>query len=252
MISDGLQASLVDVSSSFATLAVMGPQSRDLLASLSDHDLSNEGFPFGSCREITVGGTPVRALRVTYVGELGWELHVATEFALTLFHRISAAGQSHGLVNAGYRAIESLRLEKGYRAWGTDIGPDYTPLEAGLGWAVKLQSDVDFVGRQALVAQIRDPLSRRLALFTVDNPNVILLGRESIYRDDEPVGWLSSGGWGYTVETNIGYGYVRHAEGVTDEYLFAGEYELEVATKRIPCTIHRKALYDPDMHRVTA
>ncbi len=251
-IPDGLQASLLDVTSSLATLSVMGPRSRDLLSELSDDDLSNEGFPFGTCRQITVGGTPVRALRVTYVGELGWELHVATEFALTLYRRLSVAGQAFGLANAGYRAIESLRLEKGYRAWGSDIGPDYTPLEAGLGWAVKLKHDVDFMGRQALVAQGDSPLSRRFASFTVDDPNVILLGRESIYRNDEPVGWLSSGGWGYTVEKNIGYGYVRHTEGVTDEYLLGGEYELEVATERVPCTIRRGALYDPHMDRVRA
>ena len=251
-IPDGLDARLIDVTSSFATLAVMGPQSRELLTKLSDDDLSNDGFPFGTCREITVGGTPVRALRVTYVGELGWELHVPTEFALTLFRRLSATGEAYGLANAGYRAIESLRLEKGYRAWGSDIGPDYTPFEAGLGWAVKLKHDVDFIGRQALTSGGSAALTRRMASFTVDDPNVVLLGRESIYRNGEPVGWLSSGGWGYTVEKNIGYGYVRSSEGVTDEYLSGGEYELEVATERIPCTIHREVLYDPTMNRVRA
>jgi 4-methylaminobutanoate oxidase (formaldehyde-forming) len=251
-IPDGLDASLVDVTSSFATLAVMGPQSRELLSKLSDDDLSNDGFPFGTWREITVGETPVRALRVTYVGELGWELHVPTEFALTLFRRLSAAGGPHGLVNAGYRAIESLRLEKGYRAWGSDIGPDYTPFEAGLGWAVKLKRDVDFIGRQALVSQGSAPLTRRMASFTIDDEKVILLSRESIFRNDELVGWLSSGGWGYTVEQNIGYGYVRNSDGVTDDYLLGGEYSLEVATVRVPCTIHTEVLYDPTMARIKA
>ena len=249
-IPDGLDARLFDVTSSFAALSVMGPKSRELLSKLSDDNLSNDGFPFGSCRDITVGGTPVRALRVTYVGELGWELHVATELALTLFQRLSATGRAYGLANAGYRAIESLRLEKGYLAWGSDIGPDYTPFEAGLGWAVKLKRDVDFVGRQALTALGSGPLTRRMTTFTVDDPSVVLLGRESIYRNDEPVGWLSSGGWGYTVETNIGYGYVRNSDGVTDEYLSGGEYSLEVATERIPCTIHRDVLYDSNMSRV--
>lgn len=251
-IPDGLHASLIDVTSSFATLAVMGPDSRDLLSELSDDELTNASFPFGTCRQITVGGIPVRALRLTYVGELGWELHVATELALTLYRRIQSTGRALGLTNAGYRAIESLRLEKGYRAWGSDIGPDYTPLEAGLGWAVKLKRDVDFIGRQALVDQLAVPLRRRLATFTVDDPNVILLRRESIYRNNELVGWLASAGWGYTVEKNIGYGYVRNAEGVTNEYLLGGEFELEVASKRVPCTITLEALYDPNMDRVRA
>jgi 4-methylaminobutanoate oxidase (formaldehyde-forming) len=167
-----------------------------------------------------------------------------------VYARLREAGADLGLANAGYRAIETLRLEKGYRAWGSDIGPDYTPLEAGLGWAVKLTSNLPFLGREALTAQAAGPLEKRLACFTVADPGVVLLGRETIYRDGARVGWLTSGGWGYTVEKNIGYGYVRNADGVDDDYLFGGCYELEVAGEPVPCEIETGALYDPAMERV--
>ena len=242
-------ASLVDVSSAYATLALMGPRARAVLAKLSNADLSNATFPFAHAREIMVASAPVRALRVTYVGELGWELHVPTEYALHVYQALMEAGAEHGIVNAGYRAIESLRLEKGYRAWGADIGPDATPLEAGLGWAVKLATSQAFLGKEALAAQAPKPLAKRLACFTVADPAATLLGRESIYRDGALVGWLTSGGWGYTVGKGIGYGYVRNAAGVSDGYLLSGSYELEVASERVPAELHLAPLYDPEARR---
>ena len=245
----GLGASLVDVTSAYAVLSLMGPRARDILGGATDDDLSDAAIPFATWRDITIGGAPVRALRITYVGELGWELHVPSEHALAVYRRVVAAGERHGLLDAGYRAIESLRLEKGYRAWGSDIGPDHTPLEAGLGWAVKLKTNADFQGREALVAQQGAPLKKRLACFTVDDPGVVLLGRETIYRDGERVGWLTSAGWGYTVARNIGYGYVRRAKGVDDDFLASGSYELEVATDRVPCQFQPEPLYDPKMER---
>ena len=251
-IPDDCQASLVDVTSAYATLSLMGPRARDLLSRVTDADLSNEGFPFASVRTIDIAGAAVTALRITYVGELGWELHVPSEHAPAVYGRLREAGADLGLANAGYRAIETLRLEKGYRAWGSDIGPDYTPLEAGLGWAVKLKSNLPFLGREALSTQAAQPLEKRLACFTVADPGVVLLGRETIYRDGARVGWLTSAGWGYTVEKNIGYGYVRNAEGVDDDYLFGGRYDLEVAGEPVPCEIHGQALYDPAMERVKA
>ena len=229
----------------------MGPRSREILQALTSADLSNVAFPFATSQEIGIAGAPVIALRVTYVGELGWELHVPCEFAINLFEALVGEGASHGLRPAGYRAIESLRLEKGYRAWGADIGPDHTPLEAGLGWAVKLKSNVAFLGREALQAQAEAPLTKRLAGFTAD-PEVVLLGRETIYRDGERVGWLSSGGYGHTVGKSIGYGYVRNREGVDRDYLLSGRYELEVATERVPCEIALQPLYDPQAARVKA
>jgi len=249
-IGNGADARVVDVTSQHAVLSLMGPCARDVLSALSGDDVSNEAFPFASVREICVAGAPMLAIRLTYVGELGFELHVPAEFALTVYDALMRAGEPHGIANAGYRAIESLRLEKGYRAWGADITPDHTPLEAALGWAVKLRKNVDFLGREALLAQREQPLAKRMACFTVDDPDVVLLGRETIYRDGERVGWLTSGGWGYTVAKGIGYGYVRNRPGVDREYLESGSYELGVASERVPCTLRLEPLYDPEMKRI--
>ncbi len=249
-IPEGLDARLSDVTSSNAVLAVMGPRARDVLQTLTEHDLSNAGFPFGRVKRITLANAPMLALRVTYVGELGWELHIPVEFAASVYDALMAAGQPHGIANAGYRAIESLRLEKGYRAWGGEIGPDHSPLVAGLGWAVKLKSNRPFQGRAALEAQAAKKLPRLLAGFTAD-PSVVLLGRETIYRDGKRVGWLTSGGYGYTVGRSIGYGYVRDPQnGVDRSTVLSGRYELEVATKRVPAEVFLDPLYDPAMTRI--
>ena len=246
----GLDARLSDVTDANSVLALMGPASRTVLSAVTGDDVSNEAVPFGAVQQVDIAGMPVTALRVTYVGELGWELHMPVARAPDVYDRLMAAGAAHGIVNAGYRAIESLRLEKGYRAWGADIGPDYTPVEAGLGWAVKLKSNVPFLGREAILAQRESGVNKMLAGFTVADPHVVLLGRETIYRNGRRVGWLTSGGWGYTVERNIGYGYVRDGKGVDAEHVMSGEYELEVATERVPCEVFMGPLYDPKMERV--
>lgn len=167
-----------------------------------------------------------------------------------IYKAIMDAGRPLGIRNAGYRAIESLRLEKGYRVWSSDLTPDSTPMEAGLGWAVKLSSDIPFKGKDALKKIQQQPLTKRLVGFTVKDPEVILMGRETIYRDGERVGYLTSGGWGYTVEANIGYGYVRNASGVNVDFLKSGSYELEIACERVPCEIQLGPLYDPGMARI--
>ena len=238
-----------DVTSAWAVLSLMGPNARDVLQKVVCTDISNAAFPFATMQELDISGIHVRALRVSYVGEMGWELHIPIECIATVYKALFQAGSPYTIVNAGYRAIESLRLEKGYRAWGIDINSDYTPLEAGLGWAVALKSDKDFIGREALLAQ-RQQLTKSFACFTVDDGNEILLGRETIYRNGERVGWLSSAGWGYTLETNIGYGYVRNPNGVNKNYLLSGSFELEIASKRTPCEIHLQPLYDPTMERM--
>ena len=242
-------AQLVDVTSAYAVLSLFGPKARDILSSVTRDDVSDAALPFGTARTIGIAGCPVRAMRITYVGELGWELHLPVEYATSVYDALHAAGAPHGLRNAGYRAIETLRLEKGYRAWGSDIGPDYTPVEAGLGFAVKTGKNTDFRGRSAIMAQKADGVKRMLATFTTA-PDVILLGRETIYRNDERVGYLSSAGYGHTIGSPIGMGYVRHPDGVDRAFVLDGKYELEVAGTRVPATVHMAPLYDPGMARI--
>ncbi|MEM6891595.1 MAG: FAD-dependent oxidoreductase [Pseudomonadota bacterium] len=244
-----LNAQLVDVTSGYAVLSLFGPKARDILQSVTHANVSNDAFPFAAMRRIGIAGCPVMALRITYVGELGWELHLPTEYAASVFDALHEAGANYGLRNAGYRAIETLRLEKGYRAWGSDIGPDHTPLEAGLGWAVKLDSNIDFKGRGAVLAQRNEGVSKMLATFTAPG-DVILSGRETIYRDGERCGWLSSGGFGHSLGRSIGMGYVRNPSGVTKEYVLSGNYELEVASHRVSAEVSVSPLVDPQMTRV--
>ena len=204
-------------------------------------------------QEIYVAGAPVRAMRITFVGELGWELHIPTDYMITVYDALKAAGAAHGLLDAGYRAIDSLRLEKGYRVWAADIGPDFNPLEAGLGFAVALDKPTPFIGQDAVCKQQEQPLTRRLVTFTIeDDPEVQLWGRETILRNGERVGWLASGGFGHTVGRSIGMGYVRNPAGVSDDYLAGGTYSLEVATREVPAELHLRPLYDPGNVRVRA
>ncbi len=240
---------LVDVTSAYSVLALMGPSARDVLAQVTHADLSSAAFPFGTWREIDLAGALVRALRVTYVGELGWELHLPVESALVVYERLMEAGRQHGIANAGYRAIESLRLEKGYRAWGSDIGPDHSPFEAGLAWAVKLAKG-PFLGRDALLAQQSQPLKKRLACFTVDDPGVVLLGRETIYRDGAARGMAVQCGLGLYRRQEHRIRLRAHADGVDDAMLTSGSYQLEVASERVACRLHLGALYDHRAERV--
>jgi 4-methylaminobutanoate oxidase (formaldehyde-forming) len=169
-----------------------------------------------------------------------------------VFDALMAAGEPLGLKPTGYRAIESLRLEKGYRAWGSDITPNDSPFEAGLGWAVKLKHNMDFMGRAAAERAASMPLKKRMAGFTVEDPAITLLGRETILRDGEFAGYLSSGGFGYTIGKPVGYGYLRRADGVSEDWIAAGAYELVVAGERIPATVHLAPLHDPEGARVKA
>ncbi|MEM1298511.1 MAG: FAD-dependent oxidoreductase [Pseudomonadota bacterium] len=248
-IPPGLNAHLTDVTSSNAVLSLFGPKAREILSACTSDDVSNEAIPFSQWRTVHIAGAPVMALRITYLGELGWELHLPIEFAQSVYETLRHAGAPLGMVNAGYRAIETLRLEKGYRAWGADIGPDQTPLEAGLGWAVKLKTNTDFRGRAVIEDQKAQGLTRMLATFTAD-PDVILLGRETIYRNGERCGYLSSGGYGHTIGRSIGMGYVKQPDGIDADHVLSGTYELEVATERIPAEVTLSPLYDPGMARI--
>jgi glycine cleavage system aminomethyltransferase T/glycine/D-amino acid oxidase-like deaminating enzyme len=196
-----------DITSRFACLGLWGPAAREILQPLTQADLGNEAFPYMRAREITVGPVPCLALRVTYVGELGWELYCPMEFGLRLWDTIWEAGRDSGLVAGGYKAIDSLRLEKGYRVWGADITPDETPYEAGLDFAVKLDKG-DFVGRDALLATRDRPLERKLACLVLQDPRSVALGSEPVRIDGEIVGRVTSGGYGYTVERSIAYAYL--------------------------------------------
>ena len=251
-IPEGMDARVIDVTSANSVLALMGPRAREILQSCCDDDLSNAAFPFMTSREIRLAGAPVLAIRVTYVGELGWELHIPVDFAVSVYDALVCAGAPFGLVDAGYRAIESLRLEKGYRAWGADIGPDHTPPMAGLGWAVKIKSGAPFQGSDALIKAGADRLPRLLAGFAVDDREIALLGRETIYRNGLRVGWLSSGGYGYSSGKAIGYGYVRNSDGVDPAFVLSGEYQLEIAGERRPATVSLSPFYDPKGERIRA
>lgn len=248
----GLNVKLVDVTEQYGTLSLMGPLSRAIIQKTTYGDFSREHFKFGDVKTIGLKGHPVRALRVTYVGELGFELHVPIQALGDVYDALMRAGEPMGLKLAGYRAIESLRLEKGYRAWGADITPNDTPLDAGLGWAVKLKANIDFIGRAALESKSQKPLQKMLVGFTTEREDVVLVGRETILRDGKFAGYLTSGGYGYTVERPIGYGYVRNAEGVSDQYVMAGSYELVVAQERVKATAHLKPIYDPNNEKIKA
>jgi len=248
----GARVDIADVTEAWGTLSLMGPRARDVLAAATTADVSNEAFPFGHVREIVVAGVRLRALRITYVGELGWELHVPLDDTGQVFDALMAAGAAFGIKPVGYRALESLRLEKGYRAWSSDITPNDTPFEAGLGWAVKMRSNTPFLGRAALTAAAEKPLAKRLVGFTLDDPAVVLVGRETILRNGETVGYLTSGGFGYTLNKPVGYGYVRNAAGVSDDFLLSARYELVVAGDVFPAAIGLQPFYDPGNTRVKA
>lgn len=245
-----LDAELVDITQDYGTLSLFGPDARRVLETVTNDDVSHAGFPFGTVKEITIAGHKVRAFRITYVGELGWELHMPIAATGEAFDALFAAGKKYGIAPAGYRAIESLRLEKGYRAWGSDITPNDNPFEAGLGWAVKLKTNQPFLGRDAMERAKAQPLTKRLACFTLDDPEIVLVGRETILRNGEPVGYLTSGGFGYTLNQPIGYGYIKNPDGVSLQYIEDGEYELEVACERHRAKVHMKPLYDPAMDRI--
>ena len=251
-ISEDAHAFLTDVTSAYAVLGVMGPRARELLTRVTDADLSNEAFPYLTSREVAVGYATVRATRITYVGELGWELYVPTEFMPSVYDTIVGEGDGLGLRHAGFHAMDTLRSEKAYRGWGHDITDQDTPVEAGLSFAVAFDKDVDFIGKDAVLRQRESGVDRRLAVFTLDDPEPLLLGDEPIYRDGSLVGRITSGTYGHTLGRSVGMGYVESDGGVDSAYVRAGEYEIELMTQRYPATASLRAPYDPKGERVRA
>jgi 4-methylaminobutanoate oxidase (formaldehyde-forming) len=232
----------------------MGPRSRELLGLLSRSDLSDEAFPFGSSREIDLGYATVRATRITYVGELGWELYVPAEFAVGAYEDLMNAGADLGLANAGYYAIESLRLEKAYRAFGRELTPDYNPAEAGLLFACKLKTGLGFLGREA-VAQARaaGPRRRLVSLVLADaDPAAMIWGGELVLRNDVAVGQVTSGAWGETLGGCVGLAYIRHPDGrvLTPDVIRTGDYQVNVGGRLYPATIHLRPPFDPAGDRI--
>lgn len=247
-IPEGARCVALDVTSGEACLAVMGPRARDVLQALTTADLANAAFPFGAARDIELGMAIVRAHRITYVGELGFELYMPTEFARGVFEAIMAEGAKHGLRLAGLHAMDSLRLEKAYRHFGHDIGDEDHVLEAGLGFAVKTgkakSAFGDFIGRDAVLRKREVGLARRLLQFKLSDPEPLLYHTEPIIQDGKVDGYLTSGGYGHTLGAAIGLGYVSCHPGESPEALLAARYEVEVAGVRVPATASLEPMYD--------
>lgn len=249
---DGANAHLVDITSSYAVFGVMGPRSRDLLSALTDADLSNEAFPFGSSRPISLGYATVRATRITYVGELGWELYVPAEFAVGVYEELIAAGERYGIARGGYSAIESLRLEKGYRAFGRELTPSENPVEAGLLFACKLKTDIPFLGREAVEKARADGVRKKLVGFAVDSAEPMLWGGELILRDGDVAGQVTSAAWGQTTGAGVGLAYLRSANGsvIDADWVRTGAYQINVGGTLYPITVSLRPLYDPAGERI--
>jgi 4-methylaminobutanoate oxidase (formaldehyde-forming) len=232
------------VTGGYACLGLFGPRARDVLAAVTDADVSNAGFPYLTARELAIGRAPVLGVRVTYVGELGWELYAPSEYGLEVWDALWEAGRPHGLVAAGYRAIDSLRLEKGYRYWSADITPDDTPYEAGLGFAVK-PGKGEFLGRAPLARQQAEGVRRKLCCLTLADRAAVALGGEPVQVDGRVLGRVTSGGFGYSVGESIAYAYLpaeRAAPGTAGAVEVFGDW--------IPAMVAAEPLWDPEGQRV--
>jgi 4-methylaminobutanoate oxidase (formaldehyde-forming) len=238
-----------NVTSAMGVISLMGQSSRALLQSLTPADLANEAFPFATSREIELGFGLVRASRITYVGELGWELYVPTEFVAGVYDRIVAGGESFGLVHAGYHALDSLRLERAYRHWGHDITDQDSPLEAGLGFAVRFDKPGGFIGREALLGQKESGVAKRLIQFRLQDPRPLLYHHEPIWLGDEIAGYVTSGNYGHSLGGAIGLGYVPMSL-LPDFPALPGCFEIEVAGVRVPAEASIRPMYDPAGQRV--
>ncbi|MXG91147.1 GcvT family protein [Nocardioides flavescens] len=251
-VPEGLDVTVFDATSAYAVLGVMGPRSRELLSRLTTADLGDEAFPFSTSQVVPIGYATVRATRITYVGELGWELYVPAEFAVGVHEDLMRAGADLGVRRGGYYAIESLRLEKGYRAFGRELTPDTSPVEAGLTFACKLGTDIDFLGRAALEKARADGVRRRLVSFAVDTPEPMLWGGELLLRDGAAAGQVVSAAWGETTGACVGTAWVWSGddEPVTLAQVRSGDYSVDVGGEVFPVSVTTRPLYDPDNARI--
>lgn len=242
---------LIDSSEDLGLISVQGPASRAVLQELLEADLSDDAFPFSTHKLVRAAGHLVRAVRLSFVGELGWELHAPRPSCLPVYQALMTAGAKHGLVNAGYRAIDSLSIEKGYRHWHADLRADDSPLEAGLAFTCKLKSSVPFLGREALEKQRAEGLRRRLVGFTVDE-KVPMFGLEAIWRNGQVVGHVRRADFGFTINKTLAYGYIRDPSGgpVSLDFVKSGDYALERMGVTHAAQAHLKSPFDPDNKRV--
>jgi 4-methylaminobutanoate oxidase (formaldehyde-forming) len=243
---DDGSVSVDDVTGAYLCLGLWGPKARAILEGVTRDDVSAKGFPYMTARRMTVGNVPALAMRVTYVGELGWEFYSGMEYGQALWDTLWEAGKPHGLVPAGYKAIDTLRLEKGYRYWSADITPDYTPFETGMGSFVRLEKG-DFRGKATLEKQKKEGVRQKLCCFSLDDPTAIGLGNEPIFQDGQVIGWITSGGYGYTVRKSIAYGYLPLALAKPGTRL-----ETELFGERIGLTVEKEPLYDPPGEHIKA
>ncbi len=250
-IPEDSHAFVTDITSSYTQINLHGPKARDLMRDLTTIDVSNEAFPYLSVKEIDIDYALVIAIRVTYVGELGWELYIPTEHAIQVYDRIIEAGKAHNLTHAGLQTLNSLRLEKGYRDYGHDIDNMDTPLEAGLGFAVKLDKADGFIGRDALAAQKAEGgFKRRLLQFLLQDPEPLLHHAELIYRNNEFAGYMRAGAYGFTLGASVGLGFVESDKIITVDHVKNDKWEIEIAGKRYPAEASLRPLFDPMMERI--
>ena len=231
---------VTDVTSRYCCLGLWGPKARDVLRQVCTQDLSNAAFPYMTVQRTTVGMIPALALRISYLGELGGEIYAPTEYGLKLWDTLWEAGQPFGLIAAGGGAFDSLRLEKGYRLWGADIHTEYNPLEAGLGWAVRLDKG-DFLGCEALLRIKERGIARKLCCLTLDDPAAVVLGKEPILDGSQTLGYVTSANYGYTVGNYIVYGYLPLEYGAE-----GARVEVEYFGTRYKATVAKEPLYDPN------
>ena len=246
----GHDVQIFDVTDDWSVLGVMGPHSRDLLQSLTETDLSNESFAFGTMKSVLIDNAACRALRMSYVGELGWELYIPADQAEAVYRAILAVGETYGLRHAGFHAMNSLRLEAGYRHWGHDISDEDTPLEGGLGFAIAWEKPGGFVGREALLKQKDATKSKRLIQFRVEDPDLITYHDDPIFRDDVYVGRTTGGMWSHVEDRCLTMAYVNNSDGVSQDWLDDGVWEIEIGTRRRPVTPSIRSFYDPTNQRV--
>jgi glycine cleavage system aminomethyltransferase T/glycine/D-amino acid oxidase-like deaminating enzyme len=247
----GMDVSIADMTSAYALLSIQGPESRRLLSQLTTADLGNESFPYFTAKEIDLHHALGLAFRMSFVGELGWELYIPSEFTVSVYDRIVEVGAELDLAHAGMETLESTRTEAGRRDYGLDMENSDSPLEAGLGFAIDFDKPGGFVGREALLAQReQSPLRNRLVQFLIGDAEPLLYGEEPILHNGHPVGYMRSGAYGHTLGGAMGFGYVEHPEGVTTDLLNAGGFEIQIAGERYPATASLRPMYDPKSERV--